>query len=331
MKRLCFFLTLTSLPFAAFALKSYPMPQSGNDLIGKVQMVYPQKDDRIYQIARRYNVGYYELIEANPNIYRQSKLPENEVIKVPTEYLLPNVPRKGIVINLPELRLYYFNDKQQLVQTGPIAIGKFNWKTPEMTTKVIKKEKDPVWVVPKSIKEASARKGINLPDVMPAGPKNPLGEYMLRLGNWSYLIHGTNAPDSIGKRASSGCMRMFPESIETLFQVVPIGTTVQIVNEPIKIGWHNDDLYMESHEPLHEAAMTRREEYEFAQQLISEVTHNHPVTIDWKKVQSVIEADSGIPEKISSNAKGMTKDYMGGRSLLHGDIEYVKESDYNIR
>lgn len=316
------------LPLTAFALKSYPYPPAGNDIIGHIQYVYPKKKDRIYQVARRYNVGYYELIESNPEIPRRSRLDVKERLTIPTEYILPNVERKGIVINLPELRLYYYNDKKQLVQTSPIAIGRFNWKTPVMTTKVIRKYKDPVWVVPKSIKESSLRKGIHLPDVMPAGPKNPLGKYMMRLGNWSYLIHGTNAPNTIGKRASSGCMRMFPESVEALFKEVPIGTTVQIINEPVKVGWRNDELYLEAHEALHEAAMSKREERALAQQAITHAIANHKVHIDWRKVDEVIEEANGLPTVISSKVSFKTRDYEGGENLLHGNIEYVTPHEY---
>jgi len=322
-------LAAATLPLCAFALKSYPMPNANNDLIGRVQYVHPEQGDHIYQITRRYNVGFYEMIEANPDMNRHSKLSTDETLKIPTQYVLPNVPRKGIVINLPELRLYYFNEAKHVVQTAPIAIGRFNWKTPEMTTRVIRKQKDPVWVVPKSIKEESARKGIHLPDVMPAGPENPLGEYMLRLGNWSYLIHGTNAPNSIGKRASSGCMRMFPESIEALFQAVPIDTQVQIINQPIKVGWENGELYMEAHEPLHEAAMSRHEEYDYAQGVIREMTQDHPMNVNWRKVDDVIEASSGIPTLISQGkASGPTPDLERDSSLLHGEIEYTVPNDY---
>lgn len=324
------FLILTSLvlPISAFALKSYPYPPAGNDIVGHIQYVYPKKKDRIYQIARRYNVGYYELIESNPEIPRRSRLKINERLTIPTEYVLPNVPREGIVINLPELRLYYFNKKKQLVQTGPISIGRFNWKTPVMTTKVIRKYKDPVWVVPKSIKEASLRKGRVLPDVMPAGPKNPLGKFMMRLGNWSYLIHGTSAPNSIGKRASSGCMRMFPESIEELFQEVPIGTTVQIINEPVKVGWRQGKLYLEAHEALHETAKSQGEEQAFLRHAINTATTGHNVNVDWRKVREVMEDSNGLPTVISSGVSFKTHDYEGVRPVLHGDIQYTSEKQY---
>ena len=299
------------LTTSAFAARSYPMPPKNVDLIGKTQYVYPQKGDNIYNIARRYNLGYYELIEANPGMPRHSRLETDKKVVIPTEYVLPNTPREGIVINLPELRLYYYNNTTHRVFTGPIAIGRFNWDTPVMESTVIRKYEDPVWQVPESIKEESAKKGIYLPDIVKPGPKNPLGDYALRLGRWSYLIHGTNAPNSIGKRASSGCMRMFPESIEQLFQQVPIGTPVRIIDEPVKLGWDQGKLYMEAHEPLRETARPRPEQIQHARDLIHAMTDGKPIPVNWHKVDEVLERESGIPTVISGKVDYSTQDYAG--------------------
>jgi L,D-transpeptidase ErfK/SrfK len=305
-------LTLLSLFFLAsplIASRDYPQPRPHNDLFGKIQYIYPQKKDRIYQVARRYNVGYYELIEANPDMPRHSRLSTTEEITIPSEFIIPNVKREGIIINLPELRIYFFNKANDTIKTLPIAIGRFNWKTPAMQTSIVRKYKDPVWTVPKSIKAASAAKGIYLPDVVKAGPKNPLGAYALRLGRWSYLIHGTSAPNTIGKRASSGCMRTFPESIKSLYYAVPVGTPVQIVNEPIKMGWRNQILYMEVHEPLRETAKTRPEMTEEARTLIDKMTQNRPIHIDWQKVRNTLDEQSGMPVAISTKVPYQLGDY----------------------
>ena len=167
--------------------------------------------------------------------------------------LLPDVPREGIVVNLAELRLYYFPPGENQVQVYPLGIGQLGLETPEMTTRVGQKIPNPTWTHTAGIRARSLEKGVTLPAVVPAGPNNPLGRYALRLayGNGEYLIHGTNAPDSVGLRVSSGCMRMNADDIKALFSQVKTGTPVRIINQPVKFAVEPDGKrYVEVHRPL---------------------------------------------------------------------------------
>jgi L,D-transpeptidase ErfK/SrfK len=314
---------LFTLVMPGFSL-TYPVGE-GQDVMGQVQYVHANKGDRLYKVARHYEMGFYELIEANPDINRHSPISPEYTILIPSEFVLPNVERKGIVINLPELRLYYFM-KNGEVRTEPIAIGRYNWDTPTIKTTVVQKRKNPRWYVPKSIQEAGARKGIFYPDVVAAGPKNPLGKFALKLGSRSYLIHGTNNPTTIGKRASSGCMRMYPEDIEKLFAQVPVGTPVHIIDQHYKLGWKNNKLYLEVHEPLYETAKPETEQVHEITGLIRQMTQARAITINWPKVRDLIERPSGVPAVISQSVGYRTQDYTGyyqDHPSVSGSIELV--------
>ena len=169
------------------------------------------------------------------------------------QMLLPDVPREGIVVNLAELRLYYFPPGVNQVQVYPLGIGQQGLETPEMTTRIGQKIPNPTWTPTAGIRARSLEKGIKLPPVVPAGPNNPLGRYAPRLayGNGEYLIHGTSAPDSVGLRVSSGCMRMNAADIQSLFNQVKSGTPVRIINQPVKFAVEPDGKrYVEVHRPL---------------------------------------------------------------------------------
>lgn len=233
-----------------FAL-SFPIPVDHNDTIGVIQTVKVEKGDDFYGLARRYDVGFDELVQANPGMDPERPL-LNAMVIIPTKYVLPNVPHQGIVINLAEMRLYYFPPDQALVYTYPVGVGQLNWATPEGDLHIIEKIKDPVWVVPDSIMRYRQQRGDPVPKVVEAGPDNPLGQFAMRLSNPTYLIHGTNEPTGVGQRSSAGCMRLYPEDIEALFNGVPKGTPVKIINEPYKLGYWRDQLVMEAHLPLQE-------------------------------------------------------------------------------
>ena len=319
------FILLLMSPLSLFAL-TYPLPGPNADVVGHVQHIFPPKGQRITNIARKYQMGFYELIESNPDINRHSAIPSDYRVTIPSEFVLPNVPREGIIINLAELRLYYFPKDKHVVITHPIAIGRFDWMTPVMKSKIIEKEKNPRWFVPKSIQEASAQKGIILPDVVAAGPKNPLGKFAMRLADRSYLIHGTNAPHSIGKRASSGCMRMYPEAIASLFQQVPVGTPVHIINEFAKLGWRNGTLYLEVHEPLQELAEPERTQVQTVATMIRQMTQGRSIRVNWQQVHAALERPSGVPVPISGRVSYQTRDYEDyyrQHDNVRGDIERV--------
>ena len=303
------------LPTLGTAL-TFPLPSIDNNVVGQIQYIHTKEGQNISDVAREYDMGFYEMIEANPGINRHSAISPEDTVVIPTEFILPNAPRKGIVINLTELRLYYYPANENVVITGPIAIGRYDWLTPTLETKVIEKIKNPYWHVPKTIKAEAARKGIFWPDVVPPGPKNPLGAYALRLGKREYLIHGTNAPTSIGKRASSGCMRMYPEDIENLFAQVPVDTPVKIVNEFYKLGWNNGVLYMEVHEPLQETAAPENEQIKMITESIEQITQGKPIHIDWSTIYKELKRPSGTPVAISAKVDYTTQSYYEDAPVL---------------
>ncbi|MFP5597621.1 L,D-transpeptidase family protein [Kluyvera sp. 142486] len=230
----------------------YPLPPANSRLIGQNQTYTVQDGDKNLQaIARRFDTAAMLILEANNTI---APVPRpGTVVTIPSQMLLPDVPREGIVVNLAELRLYYFPPGEQQVQVYPIGIGLQGLETPEMTTRVGQKIPNPTWTPTAGIRARSLERGVTLPAVVPAGPGNPLGLFALRLayGNGEYLIHGTNAPDSVGLRVSSGCIRMNAPDIKALFAQVRSGTPVRVINEPVKYAVEPDgSRYLEVHRPL---------------------------------------------------------------------------------
>ena len=232
--------------------RSYELPPEGSAIVGRTQFHQIQKGESMANIATQYDVGFLALMAANQGV--DPFLPPTDyVLTIPTQVILPDVKREGVVINLAELRLYYFDPEHDLVHIFPVGIGRIGRDTPEMVTKISQKRPNPTWTPPSSIRKEYLVKGIKLPVVVPAGPDNPLGEFALRLahGSGDYLIHGTNKNFGIGMRVSAGCIRMSPPNIEWLFEQVNLGEKVTIINEPVKISLEPDrSVYIEAHEPL---------------------------------------------------------------------------------
>ena len=231
----------------------YPLPPAGSRLIGQNQTYTIQEgDNKLQTIARRFNTAAQVILETNNTIAPVNPAP-GTVITIPSQMLLPDTPREGIVVNLAELRLYYFPPGENIVQVFPLGIGQLGLETPVSTTRVSQKIPNPTWTPTAGIRARSLAQGIKLPPVVPAGPNNPLGRYALRLGigNGEYLIHGTSAPDSVGLRVSSGCIRLRDGDIETLFRQVTPGTKVNIINTPIKVSEEPGGVRLvEIHQPL---------------------------------------------------------------------------------
>ena len=281
----------------------YPLPPSDIDLIGQVKVVYATKADTLIDIARRYSLGYDEIVHANPGVDRWAP-GEGTPIVLPTRHVLPDAPREGVVLNIAEMRLYYYPkagaDGQRVVHTYPVSIGRMDWKTPMGLTKVVAKDVDPPWRPPASIKAEHAAEGDFLPDVIPGGPDNPLGRYAMRLGVPGYLIHSTNKPYGIGMRVTHGCVRMYPEDIERLFGMVPVGTTVRLVDQPVKVGRFNGELYVESHEPLEEDNLPIKVTLEQAQRaIIAKIGPDMP-GVDPAALEVAVEQVSGMPVAVSA-------------------------------
>ncbi|MDC9592032.1 L,D-transpeptidase family protein [Xenorhabdus sp. IM139775] len=245
-------LSLSGLTNIAHAVE-YPLPPANSRLIG-VNSTYIVPDDGrpLEYIAANYQIGLLAMLEANPGV--DPYLPKSGTeLLIPSQMLLPDTPRQGIVINLAELRLYYFPEGKDYVVVYPIGIGQLGRNTPTMTTSVSQLIEHPTWTPTTNIRKDYASRGIILPAVIPAGPDNPMGDFALRLaaGRGEYLIHGTNADFGIGMRVSSGCIRLRPDDIEALFRTVPRGTRVQIINEPVKYAVEPDGKrYVEVHQPL---------------------------------------------------------------------------------
>jgi L,D-transpeptidase ErfK/SrfK len=264
------------------------------DLIGTPQTYTVQKGDNVSSVARHFDIGAVELLAANPAI-KAAKLTVGQDIIVPKMHVLPASPRVGIVINLAELRLFYYSPDGG-VETFPISIGKEGWLTPTGTTQIVLKRRNPTWTPPASIRAENPK----LPAVVPAGPNNPLGQYALNLGWAGYAIHGTNAPSSIGKPSSHGCMRMYPEDIAVLFNLVDVGTPVTIIDTPVKFGWLGGDLYMEVTPSQAQARDVVRYRTPApidtaGTEAILLQTATQAVSIDWKTARTALETHSGIP------------------------------------
>ncbi len=278
----------------AFALEVFPLPKGNDTVVGYLKEVYLEPGDTLANIAYRHNMGYEELARANPHIV-PGHIYSWTPVYIPSAYILPPGSRKDIVINISEMRLYYYPKGKDIVVTAPVSIGRQGWETPISKTTIVDKKKNPDWHPPESIKQYTAKHGFILPDVVPSGPDNPLGEYAFRLGLNAYLIHGTDDPYSIGKPISSGCIRMYPNDIEQLFNEIPVGTEVQIINEPYKAGWLNKTLYFEAHPPIANKPSDKTVNRNFKHTIMDQ---KPPATLNWKKIITIAHEENGYPTRI---------------------------------
>lgn len=282
---------------------THPMPPEGVDLIGFTTSIKALNQDTLLDIARQYHLGQEEILHANPNVDRWLPGKSTKVV-LPGQFILPRAERKGVVLNLPEMRLYYFYEddleKKPMVKTYPVSVGRMDWKTPLGKARIARKDKDPTWVPPESLKLEAIAAGNPLPDVVPPGPANPLGRYALRLSIPGYLIHSTNKPYGVGMRVTHGCVRMYPENIEELFPIIPVHTMVQIVNQPIKLGWQNNTLFLEVHPMMDEDQEKNQDLLDMVYTMISDETENKEVKLDIKTINRALREQTGIPVPIST-------------------------------
>ncbi|HHJ40363.1 MAG: hypothetical protein AXA67_06090 [Methylothermaceae bacteria B42] len=284
---------------------SFILPPADVDLVGTIESTQVQKGEDLLDIARRYDIGQNEILLVNPKLDRWLPKPGAKVI-IPSRFILPDAPRKGIVLNIPEMRMYYYPNPRRgqprLVVTHPVSIGRMDWTTPLGTTRVVAKVKNPSWRPPTSIKKEHAAEGDPLPDVVPPGPDNPLGRYAMRLGIPGYLIHSTNKPYGIGMRVTHGCVRMYPEDIERLFPEIKVGTPVTLVNQPIKVGWFAGELFIEVHPPLEEESKPYEAMLDHALALIEKKLGPSPaIQINGAALKKALQEQQGIPVKISKS------------------------------
>ena len=282
----------------------FPIPERGS-VIGAVDHTYAQASDTLLDIARRHNLGYQEIKLANPGV--DPWLPgAGRLIVLPTHYVLPDAPRRGLVLNVAEMRLYYYprprRGQPATVITHPVSIGRYDWETPLGRTRVVTKVKDPDWYPPKSIRAEHEANGDPLPRMVPAGPDNPLGRHALLLGIKGYLIHGTNKPFGIGMRVSHGCIRMYPEDIEALYGEIPVGTPVHIVDQPVKIGDGGDgEIFVEVH-PRGAEMDLERDVYvglDEVQPRLAELAEKSPGGLDSTLAMVALSEVSGMPVEVS--------------------------------
>lgn len=225
---------------------TWVLPNEG-DMVGELQYASPLPGETLADVGIRFDMGYYEMRNANPRVDALRPLAPGTRLLIPSQYILPSGTRQGLVINLAEYRLYYYPPGDNVVITYPVGIGREGWNTPLGETKVTSKERDPVWRPTDNVRAEAAKHGTPIPDVFPPGIGNPLGRHVLRLGWPTYLIHGTNRRDGVGSRVSAGCIRMMPEDIEFLFDLVAPGTPVRVVNQSVKTGYDKGSLYLEVH------------------------------------------------------------------------------------
>ena len=304
MLRLGCFLICAFGSLALAQANEYPLRDDGADIFGQVERIRTRYEDTLIQIARRYSLGYEELLRVNQGV--DPWLPgEGTLVLIPGQRLLPPGEREGIVVNLPEHRLYYFPkpkmDQPATVLTYPVSVGKMDWRTPIGSTKIVSKQKNPSWTPPKSVHEERRRLGEPpLPAVVPPGRDNPLGAHAMRLSipGGAYLIHGTNNPDAVGMAVTHGCLRMYPEDIATLFERVPVGTKVTLIDEPVKMTKIDGEVWLEVHPPIDDQGRAVAVSLDLFEARLDALLGESEVVINWDIALEALRDARGIPVMI---------------------------------
>ncbi|WP_435101201.1 L,D-transpeptidase family protein [Arhodomonas sp. AD133] len=282
---------------------TFPLPPTDVDVVGHLEVERASADETLLDIGRRHGLGYEEMRIANPGV--DLWVPgEGTEVMLPKRFVLPDAPREGVVLNVAEMRLYYYPDagsgQARTVETYPVAIGRMDWNTPLGETRIIDKVRNPAWYPPESIRREAAAEGRHVPDVVPPGPNNPLGRFKMRLGIPGYLIHGTNRPWGVGMRVTHGCVRMLPEDIEQLFPRLGVNTPVRIVNQPVKAGWVAGQLYVEVHPVLdEEGGEGRAPSLDQALAAVGAAAGRGPGRVDYERLRAASRTPNGIPLLIS--------------------------------
>lgn len=301
-------IALASFSFASGVALAAALPAAAADFplakdqvaVGAVATVTTKAGDTMLDLARQFDDGYVQFMAANPTVDPWQPGVGTK-ITVPNQYILPDAPRTGIVINLAERRIFYFPPGGQTVETYPAGVGVQADATPLGVTRVVRKEDGPVWIPPPSIRAERP----DLPLEIPPGPDDPLGAFALRLGWTDYLIHGTNKPDSVGRNVSHGCMHLYPEDIDKLFHEVPVGTQVRAIAQAVEAGWIDGRLYVEVHPSKDQA-----DQYDYIEpvtpaapaelmQRVADAAGDRADLVDWDAVQAAGLAASGIPTPVT--------------------------------
>ena len=269
------------------------------DLIGYDKYYKTKKDETLIDIARANNLAFPEIMSANQGLDDPWVVEPEKNLLLPQRHLLPSAKREGVIVNKGDLRLYYFS-KENKVYSFPIGIGRGDWETPTGKARITGKKKNPYWTAPASILEEEP----HWPKVVKPGPQNPLGSRAIYLSMPGYLLHGTNKPWGVGMKVSHGCIRLYPEDIEMLYELVSQGENVEIIDQPVKTGWFGGVLYLEVHS-MHPYGLEDKETLESNMRLLPQATKSlqksakhHIVNVDWKKVVEIVKKASGVPEAI---------------------------------
>jgi L,D-transpeptidase ErfK/SrfK len=277
----------------------YHLSKADDLVVGEDQSVTTVYEDTLYDLARKYSLGSEEVIRVNPGVDPWLPGAGQQVI-IPGRHILPPGPHEGIIVNLPEHRLYYFPKPRRghpiTVISFPVSIGKMDWSTPIGLTHVIQKEKNPVWFPPESVRKEHAAAGDPLPPKVPSGPDNPLGLFAMRLaaGNGTYMIHGTNNPIAVGLAVTHGCIRMYPEDVEQLFPLIPVGTPVRLINDPVKVAWENGELLLEAHPPVDAQGQSFEPDVDQFADLLRVAVGDSTVAIHWDYAREVLQKADGV-------------------------------------
>ncbi len=287
----CLACAAASVAPAALAA-AYSLRDDDVQVVGAITTIRARYEDTLAAIAERYGLGYREVLDANPDVDPWLPGEGTEVI-LPTEYVLPDGPREGVVVNVAEYRLYYYPPNLDMVITYPVGLGRQEFRTPLGTTRIVTAIENPSWTPTASSRKEHAAQGNPLPPVVPPGPDNPLGSLALQLDIPGYFIHGTNQPFGVGQMVSHGCIRLYEPHIATLAELTGKGTPVHIVDEPFKVGWRGDRLLVEVHRGIYSdpdpAELPKR---------IEAATKNRAAVIDWARVQELLETPTGVPARI---------------------------------
>jgi L,D-transpeptidase ErfK/SrfK len=299
-------LTASAVRLAQAAV--YDLTDPNIQVVGEDLHIQTHYSDTLVEIARHYGLGYEEIARANPKV--DPWLPgEGTDIVIPGRHILPPGPRDGIIVNIPEHRIYYFPKPRKgqtpTVVTYPVSIGKMDWQTPMGLTHVVSKEVNPTWNPPASVRAEHLANGDPLPNgVIRSGPDNPLGLFAMRLAihPGDYLIHGTNNPLAVGMAVTHGCIRMYPEDVATLFPTVPVGTKVYLINVPLKVAFVDGDLLLEAHPPVDAQGQTIDPVLSKFEAMLNEVLGNSTTAVNWDIAIDTLKTANGIPVLVGLQA-----------------------------
>jgi L,D-transpeptidase ErfK/SrfK len=297
---------------------THELPPDDAAVIGVDTTITSHYKDTLPDIARRYRLGYEEIVRANPGV--DIWLPgEGTRILLPGRRILPPGSREGIVVNLAEHRLYYFpkpdKNEKPVVITYPVSIGKMGENTPLGQSYISAKVKHPSWNPPASVRKEHAERGDPLPAVVGPGPDNPLGEFMMRLGfgDGTYEIHGTNKPVTVGMAVTNGCIGMYPEDVAVLFALVPVGTPVRLINVPLKVALSGGALLLEAHPPVDAQGQSAEPNIDRFSDLLRTTVHDATIAIFWDYARQALRKADGVIATVGREVHGSAGDRAGTR------------------